>query len=89
MPVKVQDLLSDHDMKASMSRKGDCWDNAVAESFFGTLNTELVYQSTYQTKKEARLDIFEYIKSYYNKRRIHSYLNYMTPENYEKQSIVA
>ena len=72
-----------------MSRKGDCWDNAVAESFFGTLKTELVCQTTYQTKKEARLDMFEYIESYYNKKRIHSYLNYMTPENYEKRSKVA
>ena len=86
---RVQNLLLDHGIKASMSRKGDCWDNAVAESFFGTLKTELVCQTTYQTKKEARLDMFEYIESYYNKKRIHSYLNYMTPENYEKRSKVA
>jgi len=72
-----------------MSRKGDCWDNAVVESFFGTLKTELIYQKNYKTRKHARLDIFEYIESYYNKIRIHSYLNYMTPENYEKRSKVA
>ena len=86
---KVQNLLDSKGIRSSMSRKGDCWDNAVAESFFGTLKTELIYQNTYKTRKHAKLDIFEYIEAYFNKIRIHSYLNYMTPENYEKRSKVA
>lgn len=64
----------------SMSGKGDCWDNAVAESFFASLKTELIYRETYNTRIEARVAIFEYIEIFYNKQRIHSTLGYLTPE---------
>lgn len=67
-----------------MSRKGECHDNAVAESFFNTLKTELINQQTYQTKEQAKSSIFEYIEVFYNKVRRHSYLNYESPDNFEK-----
>ena len=67
----------------SMSRKGNCWDNAVAESFFSTLKTELVYQEKFKTKKEAEDKIFDYVEIFYNRQRIHSTLNYLTPEEFE------
>jgi putative transposase len=76
--------LKAHGCKRSMSRKGDCWDNAVAESFFGTLKTELVHHEKYKTREQARLSIFDYIETFYNKLRIHSYLNYLSPEEFEK-----
>jgi putative transposase len=62
-----------------MSRKGNCWDNAVAESFFKTLKTELVYHTDYATKQQAKLAIFEYIESWYNKTRRHSALGNRSP----------
>jgi transposase InsO family protein len=67
-------VLKKYGMVQSMSRKGDCWDNAVAESFFGTLKRELVYHETYRNRSEARLSVFEYIESWYNRRRRHSAL---------------
>ena len=67
----------------SMSRKGNCWDNSVAESFFKTLKTELIYQTDYATIKEAERAIFEYIEVDYNRNRIHSTLDYHTPEAYQ------
>ena len=76
--------LKAHRCKQSMSRKGDCWDNAVAESFFGTLKTELVHHEKYKTREQARLNIFDYIEMFYNRRRLHSYLNYVSPEDFEK-----
>jgi transposase InsO family protein len=76
--------LKAHHCKRSMSRKGDCWDNAVAESFFGTLKTELVHHEKYKTREQARLSIFDYIEMFYNRRRLHSYLNYVSPEDFEK-----
>jgi len=66
-------------IRQSMSRKGNCWDNAVAESFFKTLKTEMVYHSTFQTKAEAKVAIFEYIEVWYNRKRRHSALQYLTP----------
>ncbi|MCL4160430.1 UNVERIFIED_CONTAM: hypothetical protein GTU68_039695 [Idotea baltica] len=69
----------------SMSRKANCWDNAVAESFFKTLKVECVYQEIYKTRKEAELSIFEYIEIWYNRKRLHSGLNYLTPIEYENQ----
>ncbi len=69
-----------------MSRKGNCYENAVMESFFTTLKQELVYQRQYQTRKEAKQDIFEYIQAWYNRRRIHSTLSYQSPEQFENQS---
>ena len=87
--IKVQNLFKKYNIRSSMSRKGDCWDNAVAESFFGTLKMELVYHQNYLDQKQARVDIFEYIAGYYNNLRLHSYLNYMSPKNYEKQRKLA
>ena len=76
--------LAMHGCKQSMSRKGDCWDNAVAESFFGILKSELVHHERYKTREEARLSIFDYIETFYNKLRLHSHLNYVSPEDFEK-----
>jgi putative transposase len=71
-------------IKRSMSRKGNCWDNAVAESFFKTLKVELVYQNNYKTKNQAALSIFEYIETWYNKNRRHKILNNLTILEHEK-----
>ncbi len=68
-----------------MSRKGNCWDNAVAESFFHTLKTELIYSTTYQTKEEAKQSIFHYLEVYYNRKRRHSSIDYQTPFGFENQ----
>lgn len=78
-----QELLQQTGFIASMSRKGNCYDNAVAESFFGTLKTELIYQTKFQTRKEARQAIFEYIEIFYNRTRLHSGLGYLSPCEYE------
>ncbi len=79
-----QRLLADHRIVGSMSRRGDCWDNAVAESFFASLKTELVYQSHWQTRAAARTAIFEYIESFDNRRRRHSSLAYLSPADFER-----
>ena len=78
-------LLSKHSIKGSMSRKGDCWDNAVVESFFGSLKQERVHRRNYQTRYEAQQDILNYITMFYNNIRLHSYLDYKSPNDYEKQ----
>ena len=70
-------------MSSSMSRKGDCYDNAVAESFFSTLKNELVLGNTFASRNRARAEIFEYIEIFYNRQRIHRSLNYLTPEKME------
>ncbi|MBM9615013.1 transposase [Desulfobulbus rhabdoformis] len=70
-----------------MSRKGDCWDNAVAESFFGTLKIELVFGTTYFSRADAKRDIVDYIEMFYNSRRRHSSLGYMPPMEFEKQKL--
>lgn len=67
----------------SMSGKGNCWDNAVAESFFKTLKTELVYHENYKTIQQAKTTVFEYIETWYNTRRLHSSLGYKTPKEVE------
>ncbi len=77
-------LLFRHGMVCSMSRKANCWDNAVAESFFGSLKTELVHHEDFQTRDDARLAIFEYIEVFYNRQRRHSTLGYLSPVDYEK-----
>lgn len=76
-------LLLKHGILCSMSRKGNCWDNAVMESFYRTLKVELIYQNTYETRREAQRDIFEYIEIFYNRERLHSSLGYCSPEEYE------
>ena len=76
-------LLATHGMTCSMSRKGDCWDNAVVESFFATLKTELVDEADWATREEARTALFQYIAVWYNRRRRHSSLGYVSPAQYE------
>lgn len=78
-----QAVLARSGMKASMSRKGDCYDNAVAESFFATLEWELIERSDWHTRAEARQAIFEYIEVWYNRQRRHSTLGYLSPADYE------
>ena len=75
--------MKDHGVIQSMSRKGNCWDNAVAESFFHTLKTELVHQQEFEDQEEAERAIFEYIEVFYNQNRIHSANNYLSPIEYE------
>jgi transposase InsO family protein len=78
-----QHLLNRHGLTASMSGKGDCWDNAMMESFWATLKTELIHPSRYATRQEARQAIFEYIEVFYNRKRLHSSLGYVSPESFE------
>lgn len=78
-----KDLLVQNGIIQSMSRKGNCWDNAVAESFFHTLKTELVYHELYETKAQANQSIFEYIEVYYNRQRMHSSNNNLSPVEFE------
>lgn len=79
-----QKLLNDFGMICSMSKSGDCYDNAVTESFFHTLKTELVYDYDYSTRREAKADIFDYIEVFYNRKRKHSSLGYCSPDNFEQ-----
>jgi transposase InsO family protein len=78
-------LLDEHEVACSMSRPGNCYDNAVAESFFGTLKTELVHRTRYATRADARSSVFEWIECWYNRRRRHSSLGYVSPEAFEAQ----
>jgi putative transposase len=78
-------LLKSKQIECSMSRKGDCWDNAVTESFFATLKKELVRDSEWKTREEARSDIFEWIEVWYNRQRRHSSIGYLSPAEYEKR----
>ena len=78
-----QELLREYGMTPSMSRSGNCYDNAYVESFFGTLKTELVHGERYRSRLEARLSIFEYVEVFYNRIRRHSALGYRSPEQYE------
>jgi transposase InsO family protein len=82
-------ILNQHHVIQSMSRKGNCWDNAVSESFFHTLKTELVHHHQYQTREEAAQAIFEYIEVFYSRERIHSANDYLSPVDYELQQITA
>ena len=78
-----RNLLSRLGFVQSMSRKGDCWDNAPMESFFGTLKTELVYHEDYKTRAQARLSIFDYIETFYNNIRLQERLGYLSPNDFE------
>lgn len=78
-------ILAEHGITASMSRAGNCYDNALAESFFGTFKCELVHRLRYRTRAEARSSIFEWIECWYNRRRRHSSLGYVSPETFEAQ----
>jgi transposase InsO family protein len=79
--------LGKHHFVQSMSRKGNCWDNAVAESFFGIMKTELVYHEKYEGHQDTLHSIFEYIEAFYNRERRHSTLGYLCPVEYEKQKL--
>ena len=76
-------MFKQHNIQQSMSGKGKCLDNAVAESFFGTIKNELIYQTRYKTREQAKSSIFEYIETFYNRVRRHSYLNYQSPVSFE------
>jgi transposase InsO family protein len=82
--AEYQAVLESGKMVASMSRSGNCYDNAAMESFFGTLKCELIHDRCYRTHAEARQDIFEYIEVFYNRQRRHSALGYLSPAEYEK-----
>jgi putative transposase len=84
-----QQLLTTHGIAVSMSRRGNCWDNACVESFFGTLKRELIYHRQYRTRDEATQDIFEYIEVFYNRLRRHSTLGYYSPAEFEARTAVA
>lgn len=83
---KYRELLKAYGLIGSMSRKGNCWDNACAESFFRTLKVEHVYDYHYGTREQAKQSIFEYIETYYNKIRRHSTIGYYTPEQFDKMA---
>ena len=79
-------LLRQHRIDCSMSRRGDCWDNAPVESFFATLKRELVHRSVWSTRADARADVFDYIEVFYNRTRRHSALGYLSPAAFEQRS---
>ena len=80
-----QNLLKEQGITASMSRTGNCYDNAVTESFFGTLKTEHVHHQQFQSRDQARSSVFEWIEVFYNRQRRHSSLGYLSPEAFEAQ----
>src|SRR5207245_9851109 len=80
-----QRVLAQHGIVCSMSRRGDCWDNAVAESFFATLKVELVHDAAWATRAAARTELFEYLELFYNGQRRHSALGYLSPRAFERR----
>jgi len=82
-----QQALAQHGIVCSMSRRGDCWDNAVAESFFATLKVELVHDATWETRATARTELFDYIERFYNGQRRHSALGYLSPRGFEQRHL--
>ena len=84
--TQYRERLAQLGFVASMSRKGDCWDNAVAESFFGNLKNELTHHRDFHTREQARSEIFDYIEIFYNRQRAHATLQYMSPLDYESRS---
>ena len=83
---KYKRLLSKNGFLGSMSRKGDCWDNSVVESFFGSLKQERVHWENYSTRHEAQQDVLDYIVMFYNSTRLHSTLDYRSPNDFEKNT---
>ena len=79
-------MLKAHGIKPSMSRKGDCWDNAVAESFFGTLKQELLFRRQLEPRRTAQTAIFEFLEAYYNRKRRHSTLGFLSPVDFEERT---
>ncbi len=79
---KVRSLLNQYKFKQSMSSNGNCYDNAITETFFSTIKKELIYLTKFETKEQAKKEIFEYIEIFYNRQRLHSSLNYLSPVEY-------
>ena len=82
-----KEVLNKNNITQSMSRRANCWDNAVAESFFHTLKTELFYQESLKNKAKINEMLFEYIEIFYNRKRRHSYTNYLSPSNFEDKML--
>jgi putative transposase len=82
---QFQKLMADHGVVCSMSRSGNVWDNAAMESFFSSLKTERIRRKTYRTRDEARADVFDYIERFYNPKRRHSTIGYLSPMEFESQ----
>jgi transposase InsO family protein len=82
-----QNMLKAHKMICSMSRKGNCWDNAVVESFFHSLKTEMIYWERFETREEAKRKVFEWIEVFYNRKRRHSTIGNLSPANFEVESL--
>jgi len=80
---KYRQLITQHKLIGSHSRRGNSWDNAISESFFHTIKVELVHECKYATRNAAKISIFQYIEGYYNKKRMHSALDYRTPNQVE------
>lgn len=85
--TRYQQMMKENKLICSMSRKGKCLDNAVAESFFGSLKTEWTDDQRFKTRAEAKQSVFEYIEIFYNRKRRHSYLDYLSPEEFERRSV--
>ena len=85
-PSQFRERLAQQGFVASMSRKGNCWANAVAESFFGNLKNKLTHHRDFKTREQARSEIFDYIEIFYNRQRAHATLQYMSPLDYESRS---
>ena len=83
---QFQQLLALHGVTCSMSRSGDCWVNAAMESFFSTLKIERTHRKNYRTHEEAKADVFDYIERFYNLRRRHSTLGYLSPADFERDA---
>jgi putative transposase len=84
---QFQRLLAGQGIVCSMSKKGDCWDNAAMESFFSSLKTEKTSRTNYQTRDQVRADVFDYIERFYNPRRRHSTLGHVSPDQFEKATV--
>ena len=86
---QFQRLMADHGIACSMSRSGNVWDNAAMESFFSSLKTERTARKVYRTRDDARADVFDYVERFYNPRRRHSTLGYMSPVEFEEKAMLA
>jgi len=86
---KHRKLIQDYQMVQSMSRRANCWDNAPMESFFKTLKVERLHQRRYESRTQAKLDIVDWIEGFYNRKRLHSSIGYVTPIDIERRSMTA
>jgi len=82
-----RDICRENDIECSMSARGSCYDNAVVESFFASLKRERTRRTKYKTREDAKADIFDYIERFHNRKRSHSYLDYLSPVQYENRSV--